>query len=314
MTLRAAFLALSLAVLSVATPVHAQSPGGAFCGTRTTRPPRKYAHVIWIWLENHSFADIVGSPDAPYINGTLIPGCGLATNFHNITHVSLPNYLGAVTGLKLADLQPFLLDCNPSVTCSTPADSIFAHVASWKAYEEAMPSNCSPANAGTYAVRHNPPVYLTSLPDCSTFDVPYTDLQADLDADTLPAFSFVTPDLCDDIHSCPTPSGDTWLAQNLPLIVASNAYQSGTTVVFVTFDEGSLGPMFSLGEDCAKNTIDESCHVPTIVISPYTRPGTTSSKLFNHYALLKTTQKLLGAGRLLGLARKSRSMRRAFHL
>ena len=84
-------------------------------------------------MENHSYGDIVGSPNAPFIN-SLIAGCGLATNFHNITHVSLPNYLGAVSGLSLAELQPFLFDCSPSRACSTTADSIFARAPSWKAY------------------------------------------------------------------------------------------------------------------------------------------------------------------------------------
>src|SRR2546426_797122 len=49
-----------------------------FCGTRV-KPPRRYAHVVWIWMENHSYGDIVGSPNAPFIN-SLIAGCGLATN------------------------------------------------------------------------------------------------------------------------------------------------------------------------------------------------------------------------------------------
>lgn len=47
----------------------------------------------------------------------------------------------------------------------------------------------SVANAGEYAVRHNPPPFYTSLAGCSTFDVPYTQLAGDLAANTLPAFS-----------------------------------------------------------------------------------------------------------------------------
>lgn len=290
------------------------------CGT-LPQHPRRYAHVVWIWMENHSFVDIVGSPSAPYINDTLIAGCGLATNFHNITHVSLPNYIGAVTGLSLSELQPFLFDCNPGGACLTDAASIFSQVPSWKAYQESMSTNCQLTGFVGYAARHNPPPYLSSLTGCDTFDVPYTELQTDLDNDTLPAFAFVTPNTVNDMHDGSDPgaiqNGDTWLQNELPKILNSAAYQSGTTVVFVTFDEGEFGPGFTIGEDCATNTTDESCHVPTIVISPYTPAGTTSDRLYNHYSLLKTTEKLLGIRtrpRFLGQAKRARSMRKRFHL
>jgi len=240
-----------------------------------------------------------------------------STNFHNITHVSLPNYLGAVSGLSLAELQPFLFDCSPSGACSTTADSIFARVPSWKAYEESMLTNCQMTGFVGYAVRHNPPPYFTSLSGCTTFDVPYTELQTDLDQDALPAFSFITPNTVDDMHDGPDPAaiqaGDLWLQNELPKILNSAAYQSGTTAVFVTFDEGEA-PGFSFGEDCATNTTDESCHVVTIAISPSTPPGTVSARLFNHYSLLKTTLRLLGIRGHLGKSRSAHNMRRRFKL
>ena len=316
MTPRRVALALLLGLtLAGSRASQAQSPLGAFCGTRA-KPLRHYAHVVWIWMENHSYGDIVGSPYAPFIN-SLIAGCGLATNFHNITHVSLPNYIGAVSGLALPDLQPFLFDCSPSATCSTAADSLFARAPSWKAYEESMTTNCQTTGFVGYAVRHNPPPYFTSLSGCATFDVPYTELQADLDNDALPAFSFVTPNTVNDMHDGADPAaiqaGDRWLQNELPKILNSTAYQSETTAVFVTFDEGETAG-FNFGEDCATNTTDESCHIPTIVISPSTPPGAMSARLFNHYSLLKTTMRLLGMRGDLGQSRTARDMRSAFHL
>jgi len=219
-----------------------------------------------------------------------------------------------VTGLRLADLLKFDLDCNPSAACSTDANSIFAQVPSWKGYMESMTTNCQTTGFIGYAVRHNPPPYLSSLAGCSTFDVPYTDLQSDLDNDTLPAFSFITPNSVNDMHDGPDPGaiqhGDAWLATELPKILASAAYDSGTTAIFITFDEGAGG---SIGEDCAANPADQSCHIATIVISPSTPPGIASDRLFTHYSLLKTTQQMLGVKRL-GQARRSRSMRHPFRL
>ncbi len=305
-----------LACLSVApAPSSAQSPSGAFCGT-TKRRPRRYKHVVWVWLENHDYTSIVGSPAAAFIN-SLADECGLATNFHNITHFSLPNYIGAVTGLGLADLQPYLLDCNPGVNCQTGAPSIFSQAASWKAYQESMPSNCAPSGISPYGVRHNPPVYLTSLAaTCGTFDVPYTELQADLDNDTLPAFSFVTPNNINNMHDNvgnPIKNGDDWVRAELPKILNSQAYQRGEMLVFLTFDEGEFGSGFSVGEDCAKNTTDPSCRIATIVMAPSVRRGSKTDRLFNHYSMLRSTEQVLGIREKLGLAKHSRSMRPALH-
>ena len=307
---------LVIATLGSVAPAIAAGP----CGTSRHRP-RRWEHVVWIWFENHSYDQIIDSASAAFING-LASQCGSATNFHNLTHVSLGNYIGAVTGLDNAALQPFILDCSPSASCQTSATSIFEQLSSWKAYMESMTTNCQPTGFVGYAVRHNPPPYLTNLASsCPINDVPYTELQTDLDNDTLPAFAFITPNTVDDGHDGGDPvsiqNSDAWLAANLPKILDSTAYKRGTTAIFITWDEGEgpITPGF-LGKDCSTNTTDEDCHIATIVVSPSTRPGTVSTKLFNHYSLLRTTEEMLHLKRRTfpGLSRKAPSMRKAFHL
>jgi phosphatidylinositol-3-phosphatase len=304
--------AIVLAAMGPASGVAAASPAAAAsgpCGTTSTAPT--YRHVIWIWMENHSFTDIIGNTSqAPYLN-SLASECGLATNYHNISHPSLPNYLAATSGLSMSGL-PVLsyLDCNVSLICDTSAQSIFGQGETWKAYEESMPSNCYTSNSGEYAIRHNPPPYYTSLSGCATDDVPYTQLATDLANNTLPAFSFITPNLIDDMHDGTIADGDTWLADNLPTILNSPEYQAGNTAVFITWDEGSGG---STAESCATNTSDSSCRVPTFVISPSTPVGATSATLFNHYSLLGTAEQLLGLPKL-GQAASYPAMTTAFHL
>ena len=288
-----------LSVLAGAANAHASGgpTASAPCGSATSPPAGGYTHVIWVLMENNSYGSIIGSPSAPYINA-LANKCGLATNYHNISHPSLPNYVGMTSGLSVSALKPFTSDCNPSRKCSTSAPSIFGQGESWKAYDENMPSNCYPKNSGEYAVRHNPPPYYTTLSGCSTFDVPYTQLSTDLSSGNLPSFSFITPNLMHDMHDGTVAQGDTWLSQNLPTIFNSNAYQNGNLVVFVTWDEGEGGS----SNDCATNTSDGGCHVATIVVSPTTNPGTQSATLFNHYSLLATTEQLLGLAKLGGAA------------
>jgi phosphatidylinositol-3-phosphatase len=136
------------------------APGPSASGPRgTLASAPTYTHVIWVWMENHSYDTIIGSSQAPYIN-SLATECGLATNYHNISHPSLPNYIAGTSGLGYTGIKKFKSDCNPSTHCSTPAPSIFGQGETWKAYEESMPSNCYPANSGEYAVRHNPPPVL----------------------------------------------------------------------------------------------------------------------------------------------------------
>jgi hypothetical protein len=295
-------------LMMVALIPAATSWAGPTCGTQPT-PPATYAHVVWIWMENHSYEAIVGSPEAPYVNG-LIADCGLATNYHNVTHPSLPNYIAATSGLTRRIVRRhFRSDCDPGGSCRTSADSLFSQATTWRAYEEAMPSNCLGQDANPYAVRHNPPPYFTSLAGCATNDVPYTELAADLQADTLPAFAFVTPDLCHDTHDCSIGTGDDWLAAELPKILASPAYQSGTTAVLITWDEGEGGR----SHRCESNTRDVGCQVATVVVSPSTPAGTTSAQLFNHYGLLRTTEEMLGIP-LLGEAARAASLRAPFNL
>lgn len=286
----------------------AATPGP--CGTAAA-PPR-YQHVIWIWMENRSYSDIVGNTSqAPYLN-SLAARCGLATDYHSITHPSLPNYLAATSGLAQARLPVLsFADCGVSAVCHTSAPSIFGQGETWKAYQESMPSNCDKSNSGDYAVRHNPPPYYESLSGCASRDVPYTQLAADLAGNALPAFSFITPNLTNDMHDGTIAQGDAWLASHLPAILSSGQYRAGTTAVFITWDEGAGGYPI---EDCDGSTVtDASCRVPTIVISPSTPVGTTSGTFFSHYSLLATTEELLGLPRL-GKASSAATMTAAFHL
>jgi phosphatidylinositol-3-phosphatase len=290
------------AVASASQATSAKGP----CGRVASAP--RYKHVIWIWMENHSYGTIIGSSQARFIDA-MAAECGLATNYHNISHPSLPNYVAATSGLGYRALQKFTPDCNPVPKCSTPARSIFAQGESWRAYEESMPSNCYRKNSGNYAVRHNPPPYYTKLSGCAKNDVPYPRLAADLAQNRLPAFSFITPNLIDDMHNGTIADGNRWLARNLPPILQSREYRSGSMVVMITWDEGEGGS----SDRCASNTTDVGCHVAAIVISPSTRAGTRSAELFNHYSLLGTAEQLLHLPKL-GQAAKFPTMTSAFNL
>ncbi len=309
-------LAVGVLLASCGSPPATTAPPAGLaraCVGRRTPPPR-YQHVIWIWFENRSYDSVIDRSRTPYTTA-LASACGLARNFHSITRPSLPNYVAATSGLRLEALRSFGSDCDPSPRCSTGARSLFAQVASWRAYQEGMPAPCARRDRGRYAVRHNPPPYYRGLSGCARFDVPYAQLEQDLRAQALPAFSFVTPDLCSDTHDCDVAAGDAWLREALPVITASSEYRAGRTAVFITWDEGE-GPWDEARgggtERCAAKPDDRGCHVAAVVVSPYTR-RIASDVLFDHYSLLRTTEEMLGVPPLRQAA-QARSMRGAFRL
>jgi phosphatidylinositol-3-phosphatase len=288
---------------------------GTPCGTRA-EGSASYRHVVWVWMENKSYDSVIGSGDAPYLN-RLASECGLATNYRNVAHPSLPNYVAATSGLEgPAALDRFRSDCDPQPGCTTSAKSIFSQAPTWKAYQESMPRPCDRENSGEYAVRHNPPLYFTSVKDCRARDVVWSSFRSDLANDSLPAFSFVTPNVCSDSHDCPADQADKWLAAEMTKVLDSPAYRGGETALFITYDEGeAVEPAYcsQMSPAAASNADSAGCHVATVVVSPTTGPGTRSGKSFDHYSLLRTAEDLLGLPPL-GAAADAKSMVDAFGL
>lgn len=280
----------------------AQPSANAPC-SGTPTPPAGQRHVIWIFMENKGSASIVGSRSAPYIN-TLAAECGLATGYHAVTHPSLPNYLAA-TGGSTAGVHS---DCSPG-DCPVRGRSIFQQLQdagqSWRSYEESMPSNCAQSSTGDYATKHNPAAYYTAIRErCRQWDVPSGSPQTGplataLRDGALPAFSFVTPNICHDMHDCSVSTGDHWLQEWIPLITGTPDYRSGRTVVFVTWDEAEGG--------------SDSNQVACLVLAVSVPVGLRVGNDFSHYSLLRTTEELLSLP-LLGKAASAASMRAAFHL
>jgi phospholipase C len=251
-------------------------------------------------MENESYDSIIGSTNAQY-ETQLAHACGLATNYQTITHPSLPNYLAATGGSTFGVTDDGEPDSHPVDAASIFEQIDHAHE-TWRGYAESMPENCDLVTSGDYAARHNPAVYYVPLrAACADDDVPMGSVTNGAFATAardgkLPNFSFVTPNICDDAHSCPVAHGDAWLRQFLPTIFASPEYQAGSVAVFLTFDEGN-----------------SDNRVPTIVAARSMPKGTTSGEAFTHYSLLRTAEALLHLP-YLGAAAKSNSMVAAFHL
>jgi hypothetical protein len=273
------------------------------CGARTGPAPPTYRHVIVIMDENESFHDIIGKPKvAPYLNH-LAAVCGLATNYHSVTHPSHPNYMAVTGGISTA---AGLIDA-PSIFHQVRQDG-----GTWRAYQESMPQSCDRRTSFPYKVGHNPGIsFAPTALDCRRWDVGWSDFTWDVAHRAVPTYAFITPNQCHNMHAGCKPgqskirAGDTWLAGVIPQLIATRGYQAGHTAIFITWDEGSHGQRpTQRGENCLApaHRSDESCHVPTLVLSAYVAPGTRSGTFFSHYSLLQTTERLLGLTPFIGHA------------
>jgi phospholipase C len=295
----AAAVAATLSIVVALTAAQGRGAAQArnVCGARTGAPPH-VSHVIWIWFENHAASEILGSAEAPHMTA-LARSCGVASNYFAVSHPSLPNYIAATSG----STQGVSDDGSPKDHPLT-ASSLFEQAGTARSYEESMPSPCDASDAYPYATKHNPELYYVRIRKaCAKNDLPLGTtangpFATALESDTLPAFSFVTPNLCNDMHDCPVAIGDAWLGRWIARITASPAYRAGHTVVFITWDEDD-------------HTADN--RVPLIVVSPWTTPGTRATAHFTHYSLLRTSEELLGLRRL-GQAERAPSLRAAFGL
>jgi hypothetical protein len=285
---------------SVANGVHAlevRAIDGA--GVATASPAVQVSvsnhirNVFVIVLENHDWSSIQGSSSAPYINQTLLVQGAHANQYLNVPnlHPSLPNYIWIESG----GTQGVGDDAEPSQhPLSAPhlVSQLRSAGVSWKSYQEDIPgTDCPLTGVNQYAPKHNPMIYFTDVnsnldrnsSECIAHVRPYTELARDLETDNVPAYSFITPNLCNDMHDCSIAAGDAWLSREVPKIFASRAYKQGGAL-FITFDE-SAGSNVPIG---------------FIALSPLARPGYANQVSYTHSSLLRSLQEIFGVSPLLG--------------
>ncbi|MFL6164612.1 MAG: alkaline phosphatase family protein [Jatrophihabitantaceae bacterium] len=247
----------------------AGSPSQATPEPSRSAVPR-FDHVVVVVEENHSYADIIGNPAAPYL-GSLAGGGALFTQSFAITHPSEPNYLALFSG----STQGLTNDsCPHSFTTANLGGQLIGAGLSFAGYSESMPSagylGCS---NGPYARKHNPWVNFPSTVPAAA-NLPLSAFPADFSA--LPTVSFVIPDLTDDMHDGSVATGDSWLKAHL----GGYARWAMThhSLLIVTWDE----------DDSSANN-----HIPTIFYGQQVKTGRYAERI-THYRVLRTLQDAYG--------------------
>jgi phospholipase C len=286
--------------------------------------------TVWVILmENHNWTgnnagaafgapDIKGNPLAPYINGQLLATSAHAEQYYNPpgNHPSQPNYLWLEAGTNfgvLADTQPG----QPQITTHAHLVRLLEDAGvSWTAYAEpdfgSPVFDTCPIDFTYLDVEHLAFVYFNDVnhnlnpksPECIKHVRPYYQLATDLANQTSAQYNFITPNLCHDGHEGISPCdalesrdntlrSDTWLAQNVPMILNSAEYKQGGAL-FIIWDEAEDSGGYSDGP------------VGMFLLSPFAKgsgkKAYSNSIHYDHSSTLKTLQEIFQVGPLLGAA------------
>ncbi len=225
--------------------------------------------VFVIVMENRSYDQAI----AGGYTAQLAAQYGVASNYHGVSHPSLPNYLAMTSGSTwgIAD------DGYHTLPLTGLGAQLSNAGVSWRAYMEGMTANCF-QSPYPYALKHNPFGYYGGR--CPGEVVPFSRFSVDAQAGSLPSFVWISPGLCNDGHDCSTGVADRWLSQVVPEIEATSAWRKGGVLV-ITWDEGE----------------DSANHILTLVIRPG-QPHQVSSRYYDHYSLLATIEDRFGVARL----------------
>lgn len=233
-------------------------------------------HVLIVMESDQAYTSVIGSVNAPYINGTLVAHGALMTDYTQITSdASEPNG----TALFAGTTESLTGDTCPTGPFISPnlAQGLLAAGLTFDAYSELLPSAgstvCTSGTSPTqYVAKHDPWVFFSNVP--GSVELPYTSFPTNYA--NLPTVAYVIPDTDDDMRSASVTLGDTWLKNNI------NAYyqwaMGHNSLLIVTFD-------YTGGSSSAQ--------IATIFDGPMVVSGSYSGAA-NHYNLLATLEDMFG--------------------
>jgi phosphatidylinositol-3-phosphatase len=266
-------LSLVLLLAAPAAPISLSPRSGAL-------PPRP-DHVLVVIMENHAYADVVGSSSAPYIGSLARAGANF-TDSHGVTHPSQPNYLALFSGGTQGVTSNA---CPQALSAANLGGELISAGVSFAGYADGVPSDgYRGCKSASYARKHNPWVNFGDLAAPATnksfasFPASYADL---------PTVAFVVPDMCHSMHDCPVATGDGWLARHVDGYV--QWAKTHNSLLILTFDE----------DDGSTDN-----HIATIFVGPMVAPGDYGEHV-THYTVLRTLEDMYRLPHLGASARES---------
>lgn len=258
----------------------------------------RFSHAVIVVEENHDY-DQADATAMPYLH-SLMTQYGYATQYYANTHPSIGNYFMLTAGQIITNSDGY----SATITEDNIVRHLLAAGKTWKSYAEDLPSvGYTGQKSGDYARKHNPLSFFSDVvndPAQRQRLVPFTQFATDLAGDSLPNYSFVVPNLCNDAHDCSLQTADTWLQTNIAPLLATPSFQADGLLVIV-FDEADSDNLHGGGR------------IVWAVISPKAKPGFTSATLYQHESTLRLMAEGLGLSSFPGAAAQASNMAEFFH-
>lgn len=245
------------------------------------------------------YLDFIGVPTQNLINGQAVgEGCVYPTWVANITDQFRQHGVHWMGYMEDMGADPG----REASTCAHPPINTLDQTQSATASDN-------------YATRHNPFMYFHAIIDdqayCDAHVVNLKQLPDDLKSIATTAhYNFIVPGLCHDGHDSPCANGEpgglqsinVFLRQWVPRILAAPAFQKDGLLI-ITFDE-SDGPQSDSSACCGEGLAIKSPlpgltgpgggRIGAVLLSPFIKPGTVSTKDYNHYSMLRTVEDIFG--------------------
>ena len=236
-------------------------------------------NIVIIMFQNKDYTQIVGSPNAPYINSLIADtNTALLTQSYALVHPSQPNYLMLYSGSNQGVTDDNVPAKTPFTTCNL-GSSLLAATLTFTGYSESMPSAGYLGTATSlYARKHNPwsdwqGTQTNGVP--AKVNQPFSSFPGDYNL--LPTVSIIVPNIINCMHDGSILQGDTWFQNNLDGYVQWT--KTHNSLLILTFDEDNSG--------------NGNNRILTFFLGKMVKPGSYSNRV-NHFNLLRTIEGMYG--------------------
>lgn len=244
-------------------------------------------HVVIVIEENKSFQQIIGKPEAPYINSLVSRGA-LLTSFFALRHPSQSNYILLFSGDRQGVKGDECLSGHPLFTAPSLGGELIKKGLSFKGYSETIPKvGSTVCTSGKYARKHSPWINFADVPP--QVSLPFSDFPSDFEK--LPTLAIVIPNLDNDMHDGSILTGDKWLKKKLDSY--AKWAESHNSLLIVTWDEDNNHCDFF--QPC--DTKPPKNRIATILVGEMIKQGLYDKK-YTHLDLLRTLEDMYELPRL----------------
>src|SRR5881628_1237019 len=239
-------------------------------------PTNNFDQFVIVLMENHDLSDIYGP--APYMT-QLADQYAFSQHWASITNPSQPNYIALIGGSTFGVSG----DGNhPNLNHPTIVDLLENAGKTWKAFAE----DASGTGCGLNPPRgedHFPFLSFTTITGnasrCANL-LPGSSNEVISAFNAGTNFIWLTPNDCNNMHSCSVAHGDAWIASWVPALLAAMAGKKAALIIM--FDEAYTSPPY----------------IYMGFSGPATMLAYNSTASYNHYSLLKLVEDVWGGGNL----------------